>query len=100
MPIRPDAVFAANDMMALGCLGALTEAGLRVPEDVLLAGFDDIPIARYVTPQLTTVRVGIAELGRRALEGLAGAIENAAPDSERHETIPTELVIRRSSGNG
>ena len=100
LPLRPEAVFAANDMMALGCLGALVEAGLRVPEDVLLAGFDDIPIARYVTPQLTTVRVGIAELGRRALEGLAAAIDQAAQAPERHETIPTELVIRRSSGSG
>jgi len=100
MPQRPDAIFAANDMMALGCLGALTEAGLRVPEDIRLAGFDDIPIARYVTPQLTTVRVGIAELGRRALEGLAGAIEQAGTNAERHETIPTELVVRRSCGSG
>ena len=47
---RPDAIFAANDMMAIGCLQALREAGLRVPDDIALAGFDDIPIARFVEP--------------------------------------------------
>ena len=98
--VRPDAVFAANDMMAIGCLGALLEAGMRVPEDLLLAGFDDIPTARYVTPSLTTVRVGIAELGRRAMEGLIGAIEADAAGAVRHETVPTELVIRKSCGGG
>ena len=63
---RPDAVFAANDMMAVGCLAALREAGLRVPEDVALGGFDDIPIARYITPALSTIRVPIAALGAAA----------------------------------
>ncbi len=93
---RPDAVFAANDMMAIGCMAALAEAGLRVPADVALAGFDDIPIARYVTPALTTVRVGIAELGRRALEGLVAALESPAGAAARHETVATELVLRQS----
>lgn len=102
--VRPDAVFAANDMMAIGCLGALLDAGLRVPEDVWLAGFDDIPTARYVSPALSTVRVGIAELGRRAMEGLVSAIDDAAATPRRtaavrHETIPTELVIRKSCGS-
>src|SRR6476469_6852606 len=60
---RPDAVFAANDMMALGCLFAFSEAGLRVPGDIAVAGFDDIPLARYVHPSLTTIAVDIAELG-------------------------------------
>ena len=68
---RPQAVFAANDMMAVGCLKAFREAGLDVPGDIALAGFDDIPIARYVTPPLSTVRVRIAELGKNAMELLA-----------------------------
>lgn len=63
---RPDAVFAANDMMALGCLFALGHAGLKVPHDIALAGFDDVPMARYVLPALTTMRVDIAGLGARA----------------------------------
>jgi LacI family transcriptional regulator len=97
---RPDAVFAANDMMAIGCLTALAEAGLRVPDDVALAGFDDIPIARYVAPTLTTIRVPIATLGSAALEALAKAVD--APQSQTTHTsvMPVELVVRRSCGTG
>ncbi len=93
---RPDAVFAGNDMMAIGCLFALTEAGVRVPQDIALAGFDDIPIARFVTPPLTTVRAQTTELGRQALEELVQAIEK--PDSVRRarHTLGTTLVIRAS----
>ena len=95
-PDRPDAVFAANDTMALGCLFALNEAGVRVPQDIAVVGFDDIPIARYVTPALTTVRVRIAELGERATARLVGAIER--PDSARPEaeTLGCDLVVRQS----
>jgi LacI family transcriptional regulator len=85
------AVFAANDAMAVGTLSALREAGMRVPQDVALAGFDDIPIARYVTPHLTTVSVDIAQLGRRAFDLLMS-------DHERHEVLPATLVIRESCG--
>lgn len=97
---RPDAVFAANDMMAVGCLAALHEAGLRVPDHIALAGFDDIPIARYVTPALTTIRVPIATLGSAALDALAKHIE--APDNPPDHTtvLPVELVVRRSCGTG
>ncbi|TLY61726.1 MAG: LacI family transcriptional regulator, partial [Gammaproteobacteria bacterium] len=75
----PDAVFAANDMMALGSLFAFNEAQVRVPADIALAGVDDIPMARFVSPPLTTVRVRMAELGARALERLAAAIK--APEA-------------------
>ena len=97
---RPDAVFAANDMMAVGCLAALREAGLRVPEDVAVAGFDDIPIARYITPALTTIRVPIAALGSAALDALAKAV--AEPEAQATHTVvmPVELVVRRSCGAG
>lgn len=97
---RPDAVFAANDMMAVGCMAALHEAGLRVPEDIAVAGFDDIPIARYVTPALTTIRVPIAALGAAALDALVKAVE--APQSQATHTVvtPVELVVRRSCGAG
>ena len=63
-----DAVFAANDMMANGALQALQRAGVRVPEEVAVVGFDDIPLARHIG--LTTVRVRIAELGERAIDRL------------------------------
>jgi LacI family transcriptional regulator len=93
---RPDAVFAANDMMAIGCLCALTEAGVRVPQDIALAGFDDIPTARFVTPSLTTVRTETTELGRLAFEELACAIEQPASVRRTRHTLGTRLVVRAS----
>jgi len=96
--VRPDAVFAANDMMAIGCMSALLDAGLQLPRDMAVAGFDDIPTARFVRPPLTTVRVKIADLGSRALDQLATAIENPGEQSSRVEKVSAELVIRASCG--
>ena len=96
MSERPDAIFAANDMMAIGCLFALNEGRLAVPGDIALAGFDDIPIARYVSPPLTTVRVRIAELGELALERLMLAISEAGHDKHSIQRLRTELVVRSS----
>ena len=94
---RPDAVFAANDIMAIGLLGTLVAAGVRVPEDIALAGFDDIPVARYVSPALTTMHVPIAALGQQALDALADALEQDTDD--RSATVmPVQLVVRRSCG--
>jgi len=95
---RPDAIFAANDMMALGCLFALTEQGVGVPGDIALAGFDDIPIARFVTPPLTTVRVRIADLGRRAFERLDALIATGDDGARTTERLDCDLVVRQSSG--
>ena len=96
---RPEAVFAANDMMAVGCLVALREAHIRVPEDMALTGFDDIPLARFVSPPLTTVRADIAALGLRALERLAGLIEaKASGDAQLAERLPVQIVVRGSCG--
>lgn len=97
---RPDAVFAANDMMAIGCLAALAEAGLAVPEDIAIAGFDDIPIARYVSPALSTIRVPIAALGAAALDALAKGMESPPPAASHSTVMPVELVLRRSCGTG
>jgi LacI family transcriptional regulator len=91
---RPDAVFAANDMMALGCLFAFHQAGVRIPEDIALAGFDDIPLARYVHPALTTMRVNIPELGARAMRLLLDA---PASDAPMPEQLATELILREST---
>src|SRR5205807_1455077 len=74
---RPDAVFAANDAMAIGCLFALTEAGVRVPENIALAGFDDVPVARFVHPPLTTVRADVAATGLRVAHRLAGGLRRS-----------------------
>jgi LacI family transcriptional regulator len=78
-----DAVFAANDMMAIGCLHTLRQAGKRVPEDVAVAGFDDVPLARYLA--LTTIQVRIAEIGARAVSRLIDMLEGKGPGA------PTEL---------
>ena len=72
-----DAVFAANDMMAIGCLHALRAGGRRVPEDIGVTGFDDVPLARYL--DLTTMRVRIAEIGARAVERLVDMLEGHGP---------------------
>ncbi|MFT3762842.1 MAG: LacI family DNA-binding transcriptional regulator [Pseudoxanthomonas sp.] len=93
---RPDAVFAANDMMALGCLYAFSEAGVRVPDDIALAGFDDIPLARFVHPTLTTIRVNIAELGGRAMAQLLEAVDDRGKAASA-QMLATELIVRQSS---
>jgi len=97
---RPTAVFAANDAMAIGCLAALRERGLRVPEDVSLVGFDDIPIARYLTPALTTVQVPIAEIGGRALERLVAVIQSGREEKKRHDVVAPTLAVRASTAAG
>lgn len=93
---KPDAIFAANDMMAVGCLLAMREAGLRVPEDVAIAGFDDIPLARLVDPPLTTARINISDLGRSALQRLAGVIAGSLAEPSL-ETAHPELIVRKST---
>lgn len=92
---RPGAIFCANDMMAVGCLEALRQAGLSIPGDVALAGFDDIPIARYVSPPLTTAAVPIDEIGRQALECCADAI--AGRTTVKRRLFKPEIVVRASS---
>jgi LacI family transcriptional regulator len=94
---RPSAVFASNDSMAIGCLSALNEAGLQVPNDIALAGFDDIPISRYVNPSLTTVRARITELGGLSLERLASAIEEPDRIAPLHQTLRADLIVRQST---
>jgi LacI family transcriptional regulator len=96
VPDRPTAIFAANDAMAVGVLSALSECGFSVPRDLSVAGFDDIPIARYLAPPLTTVKVDMAELGRRAFELLFESIAGEAAHPPRHECVPTSLVVRQS----
>jgi LacI family transcriptional regulator len=90
-----DAVFAGNDMMALGVMLALQDAGLRCPEDVAVVGFDDVPLASLVRPALTTLRIDIAEIGRSALTRLLAQIDGQ-PDAGRQIVRP-ELVIRGST---
>ena len=94
----PEAVFAANDMMALGCLYALNQAGVRVPEQVALAGFDDIPLARFVHPPLTTVQASITGLGERATSHLLRMIDgDDAVEAAGGATLAPNLIVRDST---
>jgi LacI family transcriptional regulator len=84
--------------MAIGALSALRESKVRVPEDIAVAGFDDIPLAHYMDPPLTSVRVPIAELGASAVEMLLHGITHKGKHVPRRARVSTELVIRRSTG--
>lgn len=86
--------------MAIGAISALREAGVRVPEDIAVGGFDDIPMAAYVSPPLSSVHVPITELGARAVERLLHALEHGNTHVRRRETLPARLVVRHSSGGG
>jgi LacI family transcriptional regulator len=95
--VRPDAVFAANDMMALGCMFGCLQAGLRVPEDIAIAGFDDIPLARYAHPSLSTMRVDIAGIGARAMQMLLARLGADAGSAIQSEELPAQLIARQST---
>ncbi|MCE1255440.1 MAG: LacI family transcriptional regulator [Anaerolineae bacterium] len=97
IPLKPDAVFIASDVMAAAAVRASQEAGLKVPEDISIIGFDDIPLALRTIPPLTTVRQPVSEMGAAAVDMLINMIDH--PSAEAHRTIlPTELVIRSSCG--
>lgn len=95
---RPTAIFAANDSMAIGALSALRDSGVLVPETIAIGGFDDIPMARYVVPALTSVHVDINALGERAAARLLSRLGPASDREPHRETHPTTLVVRRSCG--
>lgn len=95
---RPDAVFAANDMMALGCLFALQQAGVDVPEDIAVAGFDDIPLAKYSLPPLTTMRVDIAGIGARAMQMLLGQLAEGGT-AAASARMDAKLIVRHSTAS-
>jgi DNA-binding LacI/PurR family transcriptional regulator len=92
-----DAVFAANDLMAIGALRALRDAGRRVPEDVAVVGFDDSPLSRVTDPPLSTVRQPVEDMGREMAEMLLRLISGADGDTHQSAVLPTELVVRASS---
>jgi LacI family transcriptional regulator len=93
-----DAVFASNDQMALGVLHYAAMHGIRIPDDLAVVGFDDLPEAAYFTPALTTVRQPLRELGMLAVKSLLAQIEeDSATPAELLQTLPTELIIRDST---
>jgi LacI family transcriptional regulator len=92
----PTAVFAANDYLALGFMSALGQAGVRIPDDIALAGFDDIEISRYLSPPLTTAHVDAHQLGARAVRLLISNMRTAGSAEPSHEVLPATLVVRSS----
>ena len=93
---RPTAVVVANDMMALGAMQEFKAAGLQIPRDISIVGFDDIAFASLCEPPLTTVCSPRVEIGRRAIEALTTIIEN--PNQQGVEiNIPTYLITRKST---
>jgi DNA-binding LacI/PurR family transcriptional regulator len=94
-----DAIFCANDATALGALETIRSRGLRVPEDVALAGFDDLEFAAHLDPPLTTIRQGVRQQGAEAVSNLFQLI-NDRDGSPRRVLLPTELVIRQSTVGG
>jgi LacI family transcriptional regulator len=94
---RPTAIFAGSDQQALGVYEAARQRGLRIPQDLSVVGFDDLPVARWVSPPLTTVRQPLAEMGRAAAQMLGEILEDRPLRSRRVE-LSTELIMRESTG--
>ena len=97
LPQRPTAVFAINDLMAIGALEAVRAANLRVPEDIAVVGFDDIPAASWVRPRLTTVAQFPADMGRILTEALFERIDDVVTEPGRRFAVPCRLVVRESA---
>ena len=97
LPHQPDAVFAASDMMAVGAMMAIEEAGLTIPADIAVVGFDGIPSSSHTDPPLTTMRQPIVRSGSMAAQLLIDMIENPSP-TPRRVILTSELVIRKSCG--
>lgn len=93
----PEVFACANDQTAVGVIYALHAAGVRVPEDILVTGFDDITLTRYFKPPLTTIRQSGSLLGEVAVDALVATLDNSEP-AERTIVLPTELVVRESCG--
>ncbi len=90
--VAVDALFAANDMMAVGCLAVLREAGIDVPDKVAVAGFDDIPLARHTYPALSTVEVHIADMGAAAMSLLLAQLQGGGEPAENHLLQPALMM--------
>ena len=93
----PTAIFAANDLMAMGAMLAIREANLSIPDDIAVMGFDDIPTAKLVYPALTTIAQFQRNLGQRAAEMLMERLGGHAPNIGRSEEMPYKLIVRESA---
>ena len=98
LDVKPDAVFAASDIMAIGAMRAAREDGLSIPDDIAFVGFDDLPIATLLKPRLTTVRQPVHQFGIKAVEILIDLIDNGVTPTRRI-ILDTELIVRESCGS-
>jgi LacI family transcriptional regulator len=96
-PMRPTALIMINDLLAIGALRAIHEAGLRVPDDISLVGFDDIDMAAYLNPPLTTVKFDADTVGREAVRLILQRIQEPEREAEQ-VSIPTQVLLRASTG--
>jgi LacI family transcriptional regulator len=94
---KPDAIFAASDIMAVGAIRAAQETGLRIPDDIAFVGFDDVPLANHRDPKLTTIRQPVYQFGHSAVDLLIDLIENGR-EPARRVMMGTELIIRDTCG--
>ncbi len=98
-PVKPEAIFTTNDMMAVGAYEVAKELGYKIPHDIAIAGFDDIYLSQFLSPRLTTIHVPISDLGSKAVEYLLDKINKKNGNGKVHfEVLPTELVIGGSCG--
>ena len=93
---KPEAIFAGNDMMAIGCYEYAQQNGIKIPHDLAIAGFDDIFVSQYLSPSLTTVRIQIEEIGKHAADLLTKRIKKELMSSSATFKASSELVIRSS----
>jgi LacI family transcriptional regulator len=96
LAVSPTAIFASNDVMAMGVMDAVRNRGLRVPDDISVVGFDNVPQSAVVFPPLTTVQQPLEQMGRVATQMLLGILKSPKGDASRIE-LPTELVVRSST---
>jgi LacI family transcriptional regulator len=94
----PTAVMCSNDMTAIGVMHAAAEARLRIPEDISIIGFDDINIARFMIPPLTTIRMSCQEIAHSAFKVLRGYLEKGATFRPEELNLRTKLQVRNSTG--
>jgi DNA-binding LacI/PurR family transcriptional regulator len=99
LPVKPTAVLCSNDMTAIGVMRKSHEAGIRIPQDLSVVGFDDVRLAQFVIPPLTTVQMSQSELARLAFNALLAEVgrENPSPNGTEY-LVKTNLVLRGSTG--
>jgi DNA-binding LacI/PurR family transcriptional regulator len=95
---RPTAVFARNDFTAIGAISAIKEAGLSIPQDIAIVGYDDVPLAAHMSPPLTTVRQPTREQGKAAAEFLLRRMDAAGPTPREEKIMECALIVRESTG--